>query len=264
LSGWVKVHRQLLDKPIWVNSTPEQKTILMTILMMANHEENKWEFKGEIYKVKPGQFITSLSKLAEKAGKGISIQNVRTALVRFEKLGFLTNESTKQNRLITIVNWGLYQGDGNEITDKLTDDQQTANKQLTTNKNDNNKYIYTVFEHWCSKGIIAHKKLNKKMESHINARLQEHGLDEILKAIDNYHTILTDDKYYWTYKWTLQDFMKPNNIVRFLDSSEPFVSFLKNKNDNVIRFERPEPRGRDIPRGFDYEKAKTAGEDPNW
>ena len=130
----------------------------------------------------------------------------------------------------------------------------------------NNKYIYTIFEHWNSKNIIKHRKVNKTMESHINARLEEYSLEELLKAIDNYKEVLSNDRYYWTYKWTLQDFMKPNNIVRFLDDSNPFDSFLKTEYSNVVRFEKPDPvpYGRIIPRGFDYEKAKTAGEDPDW
>lgn len=107
--GWIKLYRQLLEKPIWLESSPEQKVILITLLSMANHEEKEWEWQGVPYKAKPGQFVTSLESIRKKCGKGISLQNVRTALKRFEKYEFLTNQSTKQNRLITIVNWGIYQ-----------------------------------------------------------------------------------------------------------------------------------------------------------
>src|SRR5690554_3954174 len=88
--SWIKLYRETLDKPIWLTSTPEQKTIFITLLLMANHADNEWEFKGERYVCKPGQFITSLERIAKKSGKGISIQNVRTALKRFEKYEFLT------------------------------------------------------------------------------------------------------------------------------------------------------------------------------
>jgi len=117
---------------------------------MANHEENEWEWEGQKYKCKPGQFITSLKSIAEKAGLGISIQNVRTALTKFEKYGFLTNQSTNKNRLITIVNWDFYQAKEDAVNKpankQLTSSQQATNKQLTTNKNDKNvknekKYI---------------------------------------------------------------------------------------------------------------------------
>lgn len=141
--GWIKLYRELLDKPIWFESTPEQKVILVTLLLMANHDGRQWEWQGQQYYAGPGQFVTSLSKIAEKAGPGISMQNVRTALKRFEKFNFLTNQSTKVNRLITIVNWGFYQENPNEpnkaTNSQLTKSQQRANKELTTNKNVRNK-----------------------------------------------------------------------------------------------------------------------------
>ena len=139
MQGWIKLYRELGDKPIWLESTPEQKVILITLLMMANHDSKEWEWMGKPYKAEAGQFVTSLQRIAAKSGKGISIQNVRTALKRFEKYNFLTDESTKVNRLITIVNWGFYQGSADKankvINSQLTDDQQSANSQLTTNKN---------------------------------------------------------------------------------------------------------------------------------
>ena len=138
--GWIALHRKLLDKAIWTESTPEQKVILITLLLMANHAEKEWEWQGQKYVAKPGQFVTSLSKIAEVCGEGISFQNVRTALKRFEKYGFLTNESTNKNRLITINNWAFYQDNPNQPNKQpnkqLTSNQQATNKQLTTNNND--------------------------------------------------------------------------------------------------------------------------------
>ena len=138
--GWIVLHRKLLDKPIWFESTAEQKVILITLLLMANHAEKEWEWQGQKYVAKPGQFVTSLSKIAEVCGEGISFQNVRTALKRFEKYGFLTNESTNKNRLITINNWAFYQDNPNQPNKQpnkqLTSNQQATNKQLTTNNND--------------------------------------------------------------------------------------------------------------------------------
>ncbi|ANE40233.1 replication protein DnaD [Listeria monocytogenes] len=137
--GWIKLHRDLKEKPIWKSSTPEQKTILVTLLMMANHKENEWEWRGKPFKAKPGEFVTSIKSITEECGKGISSQNVRTSLKRFENYGFLTKESTKVSTLINVVNWGVYQeleNKTNTVTNKqLTNDSQTANKQLTTNKN---------------------------------------------------------------------------------------------------------------------------------
>lgn len=137
--GWIKLYRELLEKPIWFESTPEQKTILITLLLMANHDGRQWEWQGQQYYAGPGQFVTSLAKIAEKAGPGISIKNVRTALARFEKYNFLANQSTKRNRLITINNWAFYQDkdvhSGKDDGKDLAKTWQRDGKDLATNKN---------------------------------------------------------------------------------------------------------------------------------
>lgn len=135
VNGYAFWHREWLELPIWLESTPEQKVVLMVIIGMVNYKENTWLWHGEEYDVQPGQRITSLDSIVKKCGKGVTVQNVRTALKRFEKLGFLTNESTKQGRLITIVKSDRYPyplSEANkEINSQLTNDQQTPNNQLT-------------------------------------------------------------------------------------------------------------------------------------
>lgn len=134
-AGWIKMYRELLEKGIWQCSTPEQKIVLVVLLLSVNSETKSWNWGGQVVECQPGQLITSLQNLAEKCGKGVSVQTIRSALMKFEKYGFLTNKSTKHGRLITIVNWGKYQG----LTDKgnkpnnsqSTDKQQTINKQST-------------------------------------------------------------------------------------------------------------------------------------
>lgn len=132
MAGWVKLYRELIDKPIWLNSTPEQKTILVTILLMANHEPNEWEWNRKKFSITKGQFVTSLQSISNRCGKGISVQNVRTAISRFCDLGFLTYKSTKMGRIITICNWCKYQPDKKETN-------KGSNNPLTTNKNERSK-----------------------------------------------------------------------------------------------------------------------------
>lgn len=97
----------------------------------------------------------------------------------------------------------------------------------------NTSNIYSIFEFWNEQNIIKHRKMNQQMKSHINARLKEYSVDELKKAILNYSTVLKNDKYYWTHKWSLQDFMKPNNVTRFVDDADPLENFKKSKNNGA-------------------------------
>lgn len=196
MQGWIKLHREITEKAIWIESTPEQKTVLITVLMMANHKEKEWEWRGERFKAEPGQFVTSLPSIVKKCGKGITTQNVRTALRRFEKYEFLTDESTNRNRLITIVNWHVYQQEEsqtNRVTNRqLTGNQQATNRQLTANKNDKN--VKNEKEHIPYAEIVNYlnEKADKKFKSttnktkeQIRARWNEgHRLDDFKKVID--------------------------------------------------------------------------------
>lgn len=149
-NGWIKLHRCLLSKAIWKCSTPEQKTLLITILLLANHEPIQWIWEGKKYVCQAGEFITSSTSLAKTAG--LTRQQVRTALKKFEKLEFLTIKSTNKSTLISIVNWGFYQGlsgaDNQQHNQQLTNKQPTANQQLTTNKKNKNVRMKENNNNW--------------------------------------------------------------------------------------------------------------------
>ncbi len=232
MSGWTKLHRDLLNKSIWQLSTPEQKTVLITLLLMANHEERSWEWNSQKYHCRPGQFVTSLENIVENCGKGITIQNVRTALKRFEKLEFLTNESTKNGRLITIVNWGIYQSDENkmnkESNKELTHIQQLTNKELTTNKNeknDKNERMSTV----CNKQVLELfeklwklypvKKGKGQVSFTAKRRLFKVGYEEIVRAMDRYISELERDS----------EWRKPQNGSTFFNGG--YIDYL---DDNYV------------------------------
>ena len=246
MQGWIKLYRCLTEKAIWQDSTPEQKTILITLLMMANHREKEWIWKGEKFKSKPGQFVTSIDSIAKKSGKGITKQNVRTALFKFEKLGFLTNESTKTGRLITLTNWDKYQLHtdvaNNDTNKALTKNQQSVNKALTPNKNDKNgendknENIYVpqaddVWNYYHEKisSLGKARKKTEKKTKHIKARLDDGFTAEQLKTvIDN---VFADE------------FMRGNNergkeyleIENFFRNTEKVEKWLdtKKKSENM-------------------------------
>jgi hypothetical protein len=136
--GWVKLHRKILDSNMYKSLNSKQRDVMIAVLLIVNFEENEWEWESEVFKCKPGQRVTSLKRIADLCGCDVKVQSVRTALLKLEKWGFLTNVSTKTGRLITVVNWDRYQSQ-DEVANKdanrqLTKDQQSSNKELTTIK----------------------------------------------------------------------------------------------------------------------------------
>lgn len=143
MGGYFKLYRELFKKPIWLNSSNEQRVILITLLAMANWKETEWDYYGEKIKLNPGQFIASAPAIKERCNSSeITIMKIRTALERFEKLDFLTvsliGKSTKSGKLITIVNWRLYQS--NEEEDNRQNNRQN-NKEITDRQPTDNRHI---------------------------------------------------------------------------------------------------------------------------
>lgn len=247
--GYLKLWREIASKPIWLNSTPEQKTILITLLMMVNFKPKQWEWKGDKFEVGKGQVITSIDSIVKNCGKGVTTQNVRTSLKRFEKLEFLTNESTKTGRLITIGNWSVYQPDeenqqSNQQTPNkdLTDSQQRPNKELTPReerKKENkvkkvNKVKYIEFvlltdeEHLKLVTQYGPSKVDAMIEN-LNNYIGSKGV----KYKSHYHTLLS-----WERKNnknnSLTKFNSDNSVETLKENLQtgPLADFMRGDNSD--------------------------------
>jgi DNA replication protein DnaD len=185
--GWIKIHRKIIYSSMWRCSNPKPKVILVALLLSANYYESKWVWKGDSFNVKPGQFITSLKSIMRISGKDISIKNIRTALSNFEQLDFLTNESTKTGRLITIVNWELYQSEEVNCTDKPTNNRQTSGNELAPNKNNTKtkNEIQEIYDYYMELDLVKHRNLTEGMKRAVKKAKKEYNLtvDELKRML---------------------------------------------------------------------------------
>lgn len=157
---WIKLHSKILNWE-WYKDI-NTKTLFIHCLLKANWKDGKFRGKN----IPRGSFVTSLETLSKETG--LSIQQVRTSIKHLILTKELTNQSFTQYRIITVVNYELYQQVNKESNNQLTDEQQTTNNQLTTieeykNIEDiisciNNKYARDVYpfeyekiENWIEK-----------------------------------------------------------------------------------------------------------------
>lgn len=115
------------------------------------------------------------------------------------------------------------------VTRNVTDNKEVTSRNALEEElekeKDNNIYL-SLFEFWNSYKIICHKKFTDTMKKHIKARIEEgYTEDELKGAINNYAVVLKSDEYYFSYKWTLQEFMQPKNVVKFTDEANPFETY---------------------------------------
>lgn len=111
MGGWIKLHRKLRESPLYCALNAAQRDVFIQCLLMANHERKEWRWGNKLHFCEPGQFITSIQQLSKQCASDVKTQSIRSALANIEAFGFLTNESTKAGRLITICNWDTYQSE---------------------------------------------------------------------------------------------------------------------------------------------------------
>lgn len=151
LNGFIKIYRQIIRWG-WYRDIPV-KVLFLHCLFMANYQQANWYGVT----IERGSFITSIDELSQQTG--LTVQNTRTALKKLISTGEITKKSTNKYTVITVVNYEKFQhvetNLTNKSTGKSTNDQQTANKQLTSKltttkenkeKKKNKEYIEVVEE----------------------------------------------------------------------------------------------------------------------
>jgi hypothetical protein len=108
--GWVKLYRKLLDNSVFKDS--EAVHLLVYSLLKANHKEKKILWNGNEITVKRGQFITGLHKISKETG--ISVKKIRARKKLFERLGIWAIKTAHTHSMLSVCNYGKYQGNQSE------------------------------------------------------------------------------------------------------------------------------------------------------
>jgi len=141
MSGWVKIHRQILEWE-WYDDINTCR-LFFHLLIKVNHKERN--YKGKVVSV--GETLTGLDKLSCETN--LSVQQIRTSLNKLKSTNEITINSTSQGTVIKVVNYGKYQ----VATSEPTDEQQTNNKRVTTNKNEKNENNIPSMEEFIVYGL---------------------------------------------------------------------------------------------------------------
>ena len=161
---YIKLYEQITGWE-WFRHPPTL-SLFIYLLCKANYCDR--EFHGRM--IHRGQLVTSLPKLA--TGTGLSIQQTRTALSHLISTGEVTDESSSQNRIITIVRYDEYQ----TSTDESTGNQQTINRRSNRQSTDD---LTPSIEY------IEYKEMNKKDKKDNNKPLKRF-VPPTLEEIEEY------------------------------------------------------------------------------
>jgi len=120
-SGYIKSYRSTIKKGWYTKS--DYFHLWHHLLYKATHKEKEVMFAGKNIKLKPGQFITGRKTLESETG--ISESKITRILLFFEKnANQIEQQTSNKNRLVTILNWDLYQF--NEINEQQANNKKAA------------------------------------------------------------------------------------------------------------------------------------------
>ena len=179
LNGYIKLYRKLIRWGWYQDNVV--KSLFLHCLLMASFKDFDWMGK----KLKAGQFVTSLKHLAEDLG--FSVQQIRTALKKLESTSEITSKSTNKFTIITVNNWGNYQGDefeSNTVSNNpITNEQQTNNKQIT-NEQQHRKNVKNVKKN--KNSIITRTRVTPTLLS-ISSFIDEKGFNVDAEKFFNHY-----------------------------------------------------------------------------
>lgn len=104
---------------------------------------------------------------------------------------------------------------------------QPSTDGLLSNSISNSKYN-NIFTYWNYKDIIIHRELTDKICKAIDKALKTYTEEQIKLCIDRYNKVIKDNKYFFDYKWTLEQFLtRKEGISEFMDDGSKWNNYCK-------------------------------------
>lgn len=220
-NGWIKLHRQIFDCWVWNDKPFSKGQAWVDLLLLANHQKEKFPFKNEVIAAERGVVCRSVLWLADRWGW--SREKTRRFLSQLQSDGMVLVNATTHMTTITLVNYGIYQDlqptkptTGRQQDDNQTDNKPTHTRIIKNEKNDRNTYTAEFQSFW---SIYPRKSEKAKAYKAYCCRLRDgFSEDELLTAAEKYAAECKKDN-------REQKYIKLG--ATFLSASTPFTDYLK-------------------------------------
>lgn len=213
--GWIKLYRRINDNWIWEEKPFSKGQAWIDLLLLANYEERKATFKGEVITCEIGTVNISVLELSRRWGW--SRGKTRQFLTLLEKDNMIELNCTTNRTTICIVNYRLYsdlqptdyttksQRDDSEMTAKSQRDDITKNiKNINNiNNNSNTNNIIDLSNKGSKKkseACDAIKMMRQEYEQRVKPQYsvwEEHQCSGTLDRLREQYDGVFDEKYVW-------------------------------------------------------------------
>lgn len=194
MSGWIKLHRSLLNWE-WYDDANTFR-LFIHLLLQANHKDKN--YRGKL--VKSGTLLTSRLLLSHQTG--LTERQVRTSLNNLKTTNEINVFSSRKGTIIQVVKYNDYQiKDDKRPTKRPTNDQQTTSNKNVKKEKNTIKNSYKGF---------AHLTISKEEFDKLNQEYSKQQIEDIFERIENF----AGNKKYKSLYLTAKNWLKrehPNN-----------------------------------------------------
>lgn len=128
MAGWIKLHRKILDNPIWTSEKFTRGQAWIDLLLLANHEYGYFYLRDHKIEIQRGQVGWSQLKLSLRWNW--SRNKVKKFLNDLEKEQQIKQQQTKSTSIITIINYDYYQQKEQQVEQQQDNSRTTEGQQL--------------------------------------------------------------------------------------------------------------------------------------
>jgi len=219
------------------------------ILLEVNHSQQKVNLGNEIIVCECGESLNSLDTWGERWRWTKS--KVRRFFKLLEDDNMIVTKSERITTRLTVCNYGKYQVERNtnETQTKhkrnANETQATPNKKYKNEKEVQDKYSQRdslIINCWNNEtaGLAKCHGITKEISSVINGVIADkYKVEDIVRSIKTYNHILNGEKYFFSYKWNLHDFIKQSNACRRFAGVDDDKPFLDNRKSSTLDDETP-------------------------
>lgn len=138
MSGWIKIHRGMLDNPA-VCKDSDHLAIWIHLLLNATHKPHDILIGNKRVTLQPGDLATSRKALSVKYK--VEESKVERILKLFKNEQQIEQQSYSTNRIISVLNWHKYQEIEQQNEQRVNSERTASEQRVNTNKNERKKEL---------------------------------------------------------------------------------------------------------------------------
>lgn len=155
-----------------------------------------------------------------------------------EKQKLLTTNDCNEYSNVTVTLRNADRIDKNREEENRIEEDKSRDTQRACAREESEKVspsIQSVFDFWNEQNIFVHRELTAPLITAIKKAIAEYSESSVKEFIKRYKTVLDDRSYFFSYKWSLLDFLtRKSGIAAFTDEGSKWADYMAKREHKCL------------------------------